>query len=142
MTLEMKLETLDGLDENLAKLYVEKDGAFILDVAGHDKNEPKDKNMIPKHRLDAEISKRREAEKELAGIAEALKGDVPEEYAELVPDLPAGKLIPWLKNAFSKGMFDPKQSKESLDSQKPGDKKPTDFNDMTPQQIMSTGYKT
>jgi hypothetical protein len=140
MALQMKLETLDELSEEIAKLYVEKDGVYILDVQGHEKPDTKDKNMIPKGRLDAEISKRREAEKELADIAEELKADVPEEFKDMVPDLPAGKLIPWLRNSFAKGLFEEPKSKESIDSKRPGDQKPTDFKDMNPTQIMATGY--
>ena len=34
MTLKFKIETLEGLSEDVSKLYVEKDGAFFLDVEG------------------------------------------------------------------------------------------------------------
>ena len=118
---------------------VKCDGKFVLDVTGHDKTD--DGDRIPKSRLDQEISKRKESEKELSEIAEELKADVPEEYKNLIPDLPAAKLIKWLRNASAKGLFDPK-SKESIDSKRPGDKKPVDFSTMTPTQIMSQGYKT
>ncbi len=147
MALQMKLETLDGLSEEIAKLYVAKDGTFVLDVEGHhDKNE-KDKHKsdldsIPRSRLNAELEKRRAIEKQLADIAEELKADVPEEFEDMVPDLPAGKLISWLRNSFAKGLFEPKQSKESIDSRRPGDQKPDNFDNMTPQAIMATGYKS
>ena len=134
----MQLENLDGLDENIAALYTEKDGKFTLNVDGHVKNE--NKNMIPKSRLDQEIDKRKESEKELQTIADNLKEDVPEDFKDLVPDLPPGKLIPWLRSANSKGLFDPK-SKESLDTKRPGDKKPTDLDGLSPQQKMAQGYK-
>ena len=102
----------------------------------------KDKNtehLIPKSRLDAEIAKRKEAETELKTIADNLKADVPGDYQELIPDLPPGKLITWLRNASAKGLFNP-QSKDSLDTKRPGDKKPTDFEGMSPQSIMAMGY--
>ena len=137
--LQMQLETLEGLNEAVSKLYIEKDGKFILDVDGHEK--PDNKNMIPKSRLDQEINKRKESEKELQTIADSLKEDVPEDYKDLVPDLPPGKLIPWLRSANSKGLFDPK-SKSPLDTRRPGDKKPTDLDGLSPQQKMATGYKT
>ena len=34
MALEYTIDTIEGLDENVAKLYTEKDGKFILDVSG------------------------------------------------------------------------------------------------------------
>ena len=119
MTLQFKLDSLEGLDENTSKLYVEKEGKFFLDVDGHEKNE--DKNKIPRSRLNAEIDKRKAAEGDLKTIAEDLKKDVPEEMQGLIPDLPAAKLVVWLRSANSKGLFDTK-SKESIDSKKPGDK--------------------
>lgn len=139
MALHMTVNTLDGLDESVQKLYVEKDGKFYLDVDGHDKNE--DKDRIPKNRLDQEIAKRKEAETELKTIAENLKADVPEDFQDLIPDLPPGKLIVWLRNASAKGLFN-LQSQDSIDSKRPGGKPPKDFKDMSPQAIMSMGYKT
>jgi len=136
--LQMQLETLEGLDEITSGLYIEKDGKFILDVDGHEK--PENKNMIPKSRLDQEITKRKESEKELQTIADSLKEDVPEDFKELVPDLPPGKLIPWLRSANSKGLFDPK-SKESLDKKRPGEKQIKDLDGLSPQQKMAQGYK-
>jgi uncharacterized protein (UPF0335 family) len=138
MTLQFKLDSLEGLDENTSKLYIEKEGIFYLDVDGHEKND--DKNKIPRSRLNQEIDKRKAAEVELQTIAEDLKKDVPEEMQGLIPDLPAAKLVVWLRSANAKGLFDPK-SKESIDSKKPGDKKPIDFETMSPQAIMASGYK-
>ena len=138
MALKYEVENLDGIDEQIAKLYVEKDGKFYLDVTGHEKNE---QDRIPKSRLDQEISKRKVVEKALNLIAEKLKADVPEEYQNLVPDLPSDKLIDWLQNASTKGLFDEKQA-TNIDSKRPSDKKPQDFSNMSPQAIMATGYKT
>ena len=92
-------------------------------------------------KIDSEQEKRKAAEAELKEVAENIKNQVPEEYRDLIPDLPPGQLIKWLQNATSKGLFNPKQN-ESLDSKKPGGKSPTNFENMTPQQIMETGYKT
>lgn len=141
--IEMKLDSLEGISKEIAKLYVEKDGAYVLNVSTDDKGE-KDKgnqNAISKNRLDAEISKRREAEMELQEIADELKKDVPEEFTDLMPDIPPRKLIPWLRNAFAKGLFDPKQFKESLDSKRPSDKKPKSLDGLSPQQRIVQGYK-
>lgn len=41
MALQFQLDTLDGLDESISKLYNEKDGKFFLDVTGHEKTEDK-----------------------------------------------------------------------------------------------------
>ena len=131
MALQMTLDNLDGVDEATAKLYIEKDGKFILDV-----DQAHDKNRIPRSRLNQEIDKRKAAETELVTIAESLKAEVPEDMQDLIPDLPPGKLITWLRSASR--LFDPK---ESLDTKKPGDKVPIDFDNMSPQAIMSRGYK-
>ena len=121
--LKLNLDTLEGLDESIAALYTEKDGKFTLDV-----EQDHDKNRIPRTRLNAEIDKRKAAETELKVIAESLKADVPENLQDLVPDLPPGKLITWLRSASR--LFDPKLP---IDSKKPGDKKPVDYDNMSPQ---------
>ncbi len=110
----------------------------VNDTDDQNKNKNQE-HLIPKSRLDAEIAKRKEAETELKTIADNLKADVPEDYRDLVPDLPPGKLITWLRNASAKGLFNP-PSKESIDSKRPSDKKPTDFENMSPQSIMALGY--
>jgi hypothetical protein len=106
-------------------------------VTVHDKDENKDR--VPISRLNQEIEKRKAAEIELSTIAEDLKKDFPEDMQNLIPDLPPGKLIIWLRNASAKGLFDSK-SKEPIDSKRPGDKKPTDYENMSPQSIMALGY--
>ena len=137
--LKMQLDTLEGLDETTSKLYIEKEGNFFLDVEGdHVKNE--NKNMIPKSRLDQEIDKRKVAEVELKTIADNLVEDVPDEFKDVVPDLPPAKLIVWLRSVNSKGLFNP-PSKDSLDTKRPGDKKPTELDGLSPQQKMAQGYK-
>ncbi len=141
MTLQYKLDSTEGLSEEIAKLYIEKDGVFILDVTGHEKTEKQNKNLIPKARLDQEIEKRKEAEKGLTEICDNLIEDIAEDKRSLIPDLPAAKKIAWIRQANVAGVFEEKKV-ESIDAKKPGSEKPTDFNDMTPQQIMSTGYKT
>ena len=133
MALKMTLDNLDGVDETISKLYIEKDGKFYLNVDGHDKND----NKIPLSRLNQEIDKRKAAETELLTIAENLKAEVPEDMQDLIPDLPPGKLITWLRSASR--LFDPKLP---IDSKKPGDKKPVDFDNMSPQAIMSCGYRS
>jgi hypothetical protein len=138
MALEMVLDTLDGLDESIQKLYVEKDGKFRLDVAGHDKN---DKDRIPLSRLNQEIDKRKQSDAALNEIAESLIEDIPEDMRDIVPNLSPADKIKWIRNANKKGFFDPKAPENSPDSRRPGGKPPIDFKDMKPQTIMAMGYK-
>ena len=137
MTLQYTVDSLDGLDEHISKLYTEKDGKFILDVTGHEK--PENKDLIPKSRLDQEIDKRKEAEKGLQTIVDKMVEDVPEEKRSIIPDLAPSAKITWLREANKQGIFEERKA-ESIDSQRPGDKSPKDFDNMSPTQIMSTGY--
>ncbi len=142
MTLQYQLDSLEGLDENISKLYIEKDGKFILDVTGHEKPETKgDRNLIPKSRLDQEIEKRKEAEKGLQAICDQMIEDIPVDKRSIVPNVAPSAKIAWLTEASKQGIFEEKKA-ESIDSQKPGDQKPTNFDNMTPQAIMATGYNT
>ena len=142
MALQYQLDSLEGLDESISKLYVEKDGKFFLDVTGHEK--PEDKNKIPKSRLDQEIEKRKGAESELKELAEELKSDIPEEFKELVPDLPPSKLIKWIREANRKGLFDPKNEGDTkeLDKKRPSQKKAEDLDSLSPYAKMARGYKS
>jgi len=139
MALQYQIDTLDGLDENIAALYTETDGKFTLDVQGHEKPDNKDKDTIPRHRLNEEIKKRKASEKTLKEVADNLVEDVPEEKRGIIPDLEPAKKIAWLKDAFKMGFFEDKTT-ESVDTRRPGDKKPTNFDNMSPQAIMATGY--
>jgi hypothetical protein len=139
MTLQYEVENLDGLEENIRSLYVEKDGRYFLDVVGHEKNE--DPNKIPRSRLNSEIEKRKAAEAAMEQLAEDYAREVPAEMQELIPsDLPAAARVRWLRSAISRGIFHPRSS-EPIDPKKPADKKLADFSNMTPAQIMAQGYK-
>ena len=131
--LKLNLDTLEGLDESIAALYIEKDGKYFLDVADHDKN------RIPISRLNQEIEKRKAAENTVKEIAESLFGNVPEDMQDIIPNLSPAEKIKWIRAAEMKGLFT-KQT-PGLDSKKPGDKKPQDFSGLSPQAIMSRGYK-
>ena len=85
MALQMTLDNLENLDESISKLYVEKDGKFVLNVTGYEK--PEDKDKIPRSRLNQEIERRKLIEKELSEIAEDLKSSIPEKYALLIRPL-------------------------------------------------------
>lgn len=140
MALKMKVDTLDGIDENLQGFYVKQDdGTFTLDVDGHEKNENQ-AGKIPKHRLDQEIEKRKKTEAALAEVAEALIEDVPEDKRELIPDLSPADKIKWLRKAGKAGLWDEPQAPNGPDSRRPGKKAAVDFSDMNPAQIMAHGY--
>ena len=98
-----------------------------------------DKNRIPISRLNQEIDKRKAAENTVEEIAEALFGNVPEDMQDIVPNLPPAEKIKWIRAAEKKGLFN--KQVDGLDSKKPGDKKPPDFSGLSPQAIMSRGYK-
>ena len=111
-------------------------------VDGHEKNEKQDQtNMIPKARLDQEIAKRKASEDALKEVAETLKATVPEEFKDLVPDLPPQKLVSWINQANAKGLFE-KKTVDALDTKRAGDKKPVDLSGLSPQQKMARAYKT
>ena len=137
MTLEYQIDSLDGLEENISSLYVEKDGRYTLDVQGHDKP---DMNKIPKSRLDQEIAKRKTAEESLSTVADALKTGIPEAYQTLIPDMPPAAMIAWIQKMNQSGIFDTKET-PPIDNKKPNDKKPTDLDGLSPQAMMSKGYK-
>ncbi len=132
MALEMVLDKMDGVDEAIQKLYIEKDGKFHLDVSGDDKS------RIPVSRLNQEIEKRKSAEKAVEDIAANLVEAIPEEFRDIVPNLSPAEKIKWLRAAEMKGLFH--KSVDGLDSKKPGDKKPADFSGLSPQAIMAQGY--
>jgi hypothetical protein len=134
MALKINLDTLEGIDESIAALYIEKDGKFYLDV-----EQDHDKNRIPISRLNQEIEKRRAAENTVEEIAEALFVSVPENMRDIIPNLPPAEKIKWIQTAEKKGLFNTQV--DSIDSKKPGDKKPQDFSDLSPQAIMAQGYK-
>ena len=140
MALQMTVDSLDGMDEGIAKLYVEKDGKFTLDVDGHDKNENPE-NKIPKARLDQEIEKRKASDATLAEIAESFVDDVPEDMRDIIPDLPAAAKIKWIQNASKKGLFNPKTA-EGIDTKRPGSKQAENLEGLSPQAMMAKGYKS
>ena len=137
MTLQFEVDSLENLDETTAALYKEQDGKFVLDVDGHVK---RDAGRIPKSRLDQEIQKRKAAEDSLASVADNLKETIPEKFRDLIPDLPPAQLITWIRKMNSSAIFDTKEP-TPIDNRRPADKKPVDFENMSPQAIMARGYK-
>ena len=142
MALQYQLETLEGLDEGIAALYKKgDDGRFTLDVQGHEKPDNQDKDKIPLARLNQEIEKRKASEAQLKKLADQLTEDVPEDKRSIIPDLPPGAKISWLRTAFKMGFFTDKET-PPIDPKRPGDHKPKNFEGLSPQAIMAQGYKT
>ena len=139
MTLQYKMDSLEGLDEDTAKLYIQRDGKYFLDVTGHEQTV--DRDSIPRSRLNQEIDKRKASEAALKEVADKLIEDVPEDKRPIVPDLSPAAKIAWLRDAFKMGFFE-NQKAEAIDSKRPADKPPTKFEGMTPTQMMSQGYTT
>jgi hypothetical protein len=137
MTLQYQLETLEGLDEGIQRLYVQKDGKFYLDVTGHEKPDD-NKDKIPLSRLNQEIEKRKLSDKTLNEIAESFVNQISEDKRDIIPDLPPAQKIKWIQNAQSKGFFEETQTK-SIDSKKPGDKPPENTDNMSSIQLIEHG---
>jgi hypothetical protein len=137
MALQMVLDSLDGVDEGIQPLYIEKEGKFHLDVDGHVKN---DEGGIPRQRLNAEIEKRKASDAALEEIAQGFTDEVPEDMRDIIPDLPPAQKIKWIQNATRKGLFS-KQAPDGVDTKRPGGKPPQNYDGMSPQAIMARGYK-
>lgn len=97
--------------------------------------------MIPKSRFDQVNTAKKMAEETLQSLVDELKEDIPEKFKELVPNLPPADLVKWIRSASKAGMFTEKAEPNGPDSKRPGGKPPTDFNNMTPQQLLSAAYK-
>ncbi len=114
------------------------DKGDVKDQAGKDQTQEK---TVPYTRFQEVNSAKKAAETELQAVADELKSEVPEEFQGLIPDLPPGQLIKWLRQAQAKGIFNPPKA-DALDTKRPGDKKAPDLNAMTPLQMREAGYKT
>ena len=139
MALKMELENLDGLADNLKPLYVEKEGKFVLDLDGPVNTDAQNKDKIPLARLNQEIEKRKASEAQLKELAEQLIEDVPEDKRSIVPDLPPGAKISWLRTAFKMGFFTDPQT-PPIDPKRPGAQPPANFEGMNSIEKMASGY--
>lgn len=99
-------------------------------------------HMVPKSRLDQEITKRKESEKALEEIAQGYLDEVPEDMKDLVPDLPPLQKIHWLRNALSKGLFSGNQKESGPDSKRPSGKQVVIFDGLSNIEMRKMGYKT
>ena len=119
-----------------------KDTTVHPDDKGADKkiSDSEKSTAIPKHRFDEINEKYKATKAELQEIAEELKKDVPEEMRDLIPDLPSGQLIKWLRNASAKGLFVERKT-ESLDTKRPNEKKVVNFESMSTHEKIAHGYR-
>ena len=108
---------------------------------GSDNASEKSGHMVPKSRLDQEISKRKEGEEALKEIAQSYLDEVPEEMKDLVPDLPPLQKIHWLRNALAKGLFNGNRVESGPDSKRPGAKQAVDLSGLSPAALRRMGYK-
>ena len=108
------------------------------DQAGKDQNQEK---TVPYTRFQQVNEAKKAAETELQAVADELKSEISEEFQGLIPDLPPGQQIKWIRQAQAKGIFNPAKA-DALDSKRPGDKKTPDLNAMTPHAMRAAGYKT
>ena len=81
-----------------------------LDVQGHEKLDSQDKNRVPLSRLNQEIEKRKASEAQLKELADQLTEEVEESKRAIIPELPAGAKISWLRTAFKMGFFNDKET--------------------------------
>jgi hypothetical protein len=107
---------------------------------GADQEKPDESQMIPKYRFDSVNEKRKAAEAQLKELADQLIEDVPEEKRSIIPELPPGATISWLRTAFKMGIFTDKES-APLDTTRPGDKPPASLEGLSPTSMMEHGYK-
>jgi hypothetical protein len=119
-------------DANVGEKGDQKDQSISNSTSEH---------MIPKSRFDALNEKKKAAESSLEEIANGFVETIPEDMRELVPNLPPAEKIKWIQAAQKQGLFGKNQENSGLDSKKPGDKKPIDYETMSPQAIMASGYK-
>jgi hypothetical protein len=104
-----------------------------------EKGETHKESMIPKSRFDQVNAQKKAAEAELASVAEGLTEEVPEEYRDMIPELPPAQKIKWLRAATAKGLFS-KAPPEAPDSKRPNSRQTEDLTGLSPQSLMARGY--
>ncbi len=114
------------------------DKGDVKDQAGKDQTQEK---TVPYTRFQQVNEAKKAAETELQAVADGLKEEVPEEFRDLIPDMPPAQQIKWIRQAQAKGIFNPPKA-DALDTKRPGDKKTPDLNTMTPHAMRAAGYKT
>lgn len=124
----------------------QKENGSATDLKGDNKTNQSHVDIqgqtIPKARFDEVNGKRKVAEQALSDIAASvIESMVPESLRALVPNLPPADKIRWVNDAAKAGIFAPQQT-SGPDAKRPGDRPPENFEGLSPQTIMSRGYKT
>lgn len=98
-------------------------------------------HMVPKARLDQEISKRRVAEEQLEAVAKELEAEVPEQFRDLIPaGLSAAERVKWIRVATVKGLFTPAEPLPTDQSRPKLTKQAPSPDALSPVQKMAAGY--
>ena len=95
---------------------------------------------VPYSRFQEVNARRKAAEDTLAGIVDELCADVPEDMRPPLPHLPPADKVKWLREARSKGLFQPAPA-SSPDSKRPTAKPSEDLSNLSPVAMMARGYK-
>ena len=109
-----------------------------------DDDKAKKGTVIPYARFKEVVDKAKAAEEALASVVQAMTDDLPEEYQDLVPDLPPAQKVAWIQAAKAKGLFSEKQAADpapELDKKRPTGKPPADLSKLNASQLLSMGYK-
>lgn len=101
----------------------------------------KSEKTVPYARFAQVNEQKKQAEETLAGIADELLEDVPEDMREIVPNLPPAEKIKWLRQAVKKGFFSKTETKDGLDSKRPNGNPPKDFTNLSSLAKIAGGYK-
>ena len=110
MGLSYQIDSIDGLSEEVAEMYVEKDGKFILDISGLPKPEPVEPAKSDDTTgLKSALKKEREARKALEKQAKTYEGIDPDKYTEMterITELKAQEDATVRKEAERKGQWE------------------------------------
>ncbi len=98
-----------------------------------------------KTKLDTEATQRKQAEAQLQAIYDDVLTEVPEAHRDMIPNLPLGDRIKWVRSALKKGVFADKAKPDvKVDQSRPKITPQTQVNvdTLKPEQKMAMGYKT
>lgn len=98
--------------------------------------------MIPKHRLDQEIGKRKALEDEVSQLVDTIIAEVPERFRDLIPaGLTPAEKVNWIALAKAKGLFADAPVPET-DQEKPKTTpRDRNVNDLPVHARIAAGYK-
>ncbi len=96
---------------------------------------------VPYGRFQEVLTQRKAAEASLENLVAELAQDIPEAFRDLIPSsLPAAERAAWIRTAKAKGLFTAQAPASSPDAKRPSGKPIQDLSDMTPLQMLQSGY--